>query len=107
MLDRLLKNSNARSMTLAVRKGSYAETAAYGTANVNERNKMILRGVFRQPGKFASRWLFLVVASLFAQDANYVVNTKLVVVNVTVKDKAGRLITNLKQDDFQILEDGV
>jgi len=51
--------------------------------------------------------LFLVTAALIAQEATFVVDTKLVVVNVTVKDKAGRLVTNLKQEDFQILEDGV
>jgi VWFA-related protein len=53
-----------------------------------------------------SRILFF-AAALFAQNAKFTVDTKLVVVNVTVKDKAGRLVTNLKQDDFQILEDGV
>ena len=37
------------------------------------------------------------VASLTAQDATFSVDTKLVVVNVTVKDKAGRLVTNLKK----------
>jgi VWFA-related protein len=45
--------------------------------------------------------------SVSAQEPQFVVNTKLVVVNVTVKDKSGRLVTNLKQEDFQILEDGV
>ncbi|HEV2200930.1 MAG TPA: VWA domain-containing protein [Bryobacteraceae bacterium] len=53
------------------------------------------------------RGLFLVAAALIAQDATFVVDTKLVVVNVTVKDKAGRAVTSLKREDFQILEDGV
>lgn len=54
------------------------------------------------------RALFFVAASfLLAQDATFVVDTKLVVINVTVKDKAGRPITNLKKEDFQLLEDGV
>jgi len=49
--------------------------------------------------------LFFALA-LGAQDT-FVVDTKLVIVNVTVKDKAGRLVTNLKKEDFQVLEDGV
>ena len=56
---------------------------------------------------FVRRSLFFVVAALSAQDARFVVDTKLVVVNVTVKDKSGRPVLNLRQDDFQILEDGV
>jgi len=53
------------------------------------------------------RLVFLAAAALFAQDARFIVDTKLVVVNVTVKDKSGKPITNLKKEDFQILEDGV
>src|ERR1019366_8225864 len=54
------------------------------------------------------RALFFVAASfLLAQDATFIVDTKLVVINVTVKDKAGRPITDLKKEDFQLLEDGV
>lgn len=54
------------------------------------------------------RALFFSVASLLlAQDATFIVDTKLVVINVTVKDKAGRPITDLKKEDFQLLEDGV
>jgi VWFA-related protein len=45
--------------------------------------------------------------SLGAQDANFSVDTKLVVVNVTVRDKAGKLVTNLTANDFQIFEDNV
>ena len=57
--------------------------------------------------KTFTRGLFLAAVALTAQEPNFVVDTKLVVVNVTVKDKAGRLVTSLKQDDFQIFEDGV
>ncbi len=54
------------------------------------------------------RALFFVAASfLLAQDATFIVDTKLVVINVTVKDKAGRPISDLKKEDFQLLEDGV
>jgi len=45
--------------------------------------------------------------SLGAQDVpTFITNTKLVVINVSVKDKAGKPITNLTKDDFQISEDG-
>lgn len=50
---------------------------------------------------------FLVASLLLAQDATFIVDTKLVVINVTVKDKAGRPISDLKKEDFQLLEDGV
>jgi len=50
---------------------------------------------------------FLVAALLLAQDATFIVDTKLIVINVTVKDKAGRPIADLKKEDFQLLEDGV
>ena len=52
-------------------------------------------------------FLALAAYGLSAQEATFSVDTKLVVVNVTVKDKSGRLVTNLKAEDFQILEDGV
>ena len=50
--------------------------------------------------------LFALVSILTAQDANFTVDTKLVIINVAVKDKAGRPITTLKKEDFQIFEDG-
>ena len=54
------------------------------------------------------RGLFFVVASiLMAQDATFTVDTKLVVINVAAKDKAGRPVTDLQKEDFQVIEDGV
>ena len=50
---------------------------------------------------------FAATCILLAQDATFIVDTKLVVINVTVKDKAGRPISDLKKEDFQLLEDGV
>jgi len=41
---------------------------------------------------------FLVAALLLAQDATFIVDTKLIVINVTVKDKAGRPIADLKKE---------
>jgi len=51
--------------------------------------------------------LFLCAATLLAQNDTFTVDTKLVVVNVSVKDKAGRVLSNLKKEDFQIFEDGM
>ena len=51
--------------------------------------------------------LLLVAASLFAQEVTFKTETKLVIVNVTVKDKQGKPITSLKKEDIEILEDGV
>ena len=51
--------------------------------------------------------VFLCTAALLAQDDTFTVDTKLVVVNVSIKDKSGRVITNLKKEDFQLSEDGV
>src|SRR5579872_5163583 len=57
---------------------------------------------------FLKRTFFFLAASfVLAQDATFIVDTKLVVINVTVKDKAGRPITDLKKEDFQLIEDGV
>src|SRR5437868_5195646 len=51
--------------------------------------------------------LLLVAASLFAQDVTFKSDVRLIVVNVSVRDRAGNLITNLKKDDFELLEDNV
>ena len=52
--------------------------------------------------------LFISTATPFhAQDDNVVrVNTELVVLNITVTDKAGQYVPGLKLSDFTILEDG-
>jgi VWFA-related protein len=50
---------------------------------------------------------FLFVQQEFAQEVTFKTETKLVVVNVTVKDKQGKSITSLKKDDIEIYEDGV
>src|SRR5665213_338325 len=50
---------------------------------------------------------FLIASLLLAQDATFIVDTKLVVINVTVKDKAGRPITDLKKAQILAIEDGV
>jgi len=57
--------------------------------------------------------LFLLVAASlltqkeFAQEVTFRTETKLVIVNVTVKDKSGKPITTLKKEDIEIYEDGV
>src|ERR1700733_1784479 len=48
-------------------------------------------------------------AGLLAQDEvapTFKTNTNLVIVNVTVRDKSGKAIENLKKDQFTLLEDG-
>jgi len=52
-------------------------------------------------------FLLFLAASLFAQEVTFKTETKLVVVNVTVKDKGGKPITSLKKDDIEIYEDGI
>jgi VWFA-related protein len=49
---------------------------------------------------------FLFAAALVAQEPTFRVESKLVVVNVSVKDKNGNPITTLKKEDFDVLEDG-
>ena len=51
--------------------------------------------------------LVLIAFSLFAQQPTFRSETKLVIVNLSAKDKSGRPITNLKKEDVEILEDGV
>ena len=51
--------------------------------------------------------IFLAALTLLAQDATFKSETKLVVVNLTARDKSGSPITNLKKEDVEILEDGV
>ena len=49
----------------------------------------------------------LTCLSLFAQDVNFKVESKLVIVNISVKDRSGKPITNLTKNDFIVMEDGV
>src|ERR1043165_4919709 len=52
--------------------------------------------------------LFLNAAVVVAQDDDVVrVNSDLVVLNITVTDKAGQYVKGLKLSDFKIYEDGV
>ena len=53
------------------------------------------------------RLAFFFAAALFAQDPIFRIDSKLVVVNVSVKDKAGNPVTNLNKGDFELLEDGL
>ena len=51
--------------------------------------------------------LMLVAIALLAQDVTFKSETKLVIVDLSVRDKSGRPITNLKKEDIEVLEDGV
>jgi hypothetical protein len=54
-----------------------------------------------------TKLLLLIAASLFAQDVTFKSDVRLVVVNVSVRDRAGNLVTNLTKEDFELLEDNV
>src|SRR3982074_1495480 len=49
--------------------------------------------------------LFIAAALLAQEPPTFRTNTNLVIVNVSVKDKSGTLIENLKKSDFTLLED--
>ncbi len=53
------------------------------------------------------RWLFAAVIAVlaFAQEAKFSATANLVIVNVSVKDRAGKTMKGLKKDDFTLLED--
>ena len=56
--------------------------------------------------------LLLIAAALFtqrefAQEVTFKTETKLVIVNVSVKGKDGKPLTSLKKEDIEIFEDGV
>jgi hypothetical protein len=53
------------------------------------------------------RLLLLFTISVFGQVANFSSETRLVIVDLTVKDKSGKAITTLKASDIEIYEDGV
>jgi len=52
--------------------------------------------------------LTLLYPPLRAQDSDFVFHaeTEIVLVNVTVRDKNGNFVRNLKPEDFNVLEDG-
>jgi len=52
------------------------------------------------------RWLFLCLPALGAAQTLFRTDVKLVNVSVSVRDQAGRLVTDLGQDDFEVTEDG-
>jgi VWFA-related protein len=49
---------------------------------------------------------FVAFQKVPAQVASFTSETRLIVVNVSVKDKAGNPVPNLKKEDFEITEDG-
>ena len=69
----------------------------------------MLTQLTRQPLPFLLVLLCFNAAIVFAQDDDDVVrvNTDLVVLNLTVTDKAGQYVKALKASDFKIYEDGV
>jgi len=50
--------------------------------------------------------LFLLFANVEAQDATFTSNTNLVIIDANVRDKAGKVIPDLKKSDFTVFEDG-
>jgi VWFA-related protein len=53
------------------------------------------------------RLILLIAVALFAQDVTFKTETRLVIVNLSAKDKSGKPVTSLKKEDVEILEDGV
>jgi Ca-activated chloride channel homolog len=69
---------------------------------------MLTRQLTRQPLLFLLVLLCFGATVALAQDDDVVrVNTDLVVLNVTVTDKAGQYVKALKASDFKVYEDGV
>ncbi|MBS1872052.1 MAG: VWA domain-containing protein [Acidobacteria bacterium] len=59
--------------------------------------------------KFGMAGVFALVTAVVAQDqglVKFTSETNLVVVDLYARDKSGKMITDLKRDDFTILEDG-
>jgi VWFA-related protein len=50
--------------------------------------------------------LLLAFASMEAQDASFTSNTSLVIIDANVRSKDGKVIADLKKEDFTVLEDG-
>jgi VWFA-related protein len=53
------------------------------------------------------RLLALLAMSLFGQDVVFKSETRLIIVDLSIKDKSGKPITSLKAGDIEIFEDGV
>ena len=50
--------------------------------------------------------LLLMLARVEAQEPTFTSNANLVIIDVSVKDRSGKVIPDLKQSDFTLLEDG-
>ena len=50
--------------------------------------------------------LATVVTSVDAQEPTFTSNTSLVIIDATVKDRSGKVLSDLKKSDFTVLEDG-
>src|SRR5579862_1271068 len=50
--------------------------------------------------------LFLLLARVEAQQPDFTSNTSLVIIDVNVRDKSGKVISNLTKNDFTLFEDG-
>src|SRR5579863_6422635 len=50
--------------------------------------------------------LFLLFANVEAQDTNFTASANLVIIDATVRDKAGKVVPDLKKSDFTLFEDG-
>jgi VWFA-related protein len=50
--------------------------------------------------------LFLLFANVEAQDASFTASANLVIIDANVRDKAGKVIPDLKKSDFTLFEDG-
>ncbi len=89
-----------RSLTVAARTGAFGDGDSENRSlPVTARNGFV---------PAIAILCALAAIPLFAQNApaTFKSNTNLVIVNVTVRDKSGKPIEDLKKDDFQLLEDG-
>jgi VWFA-related protein len=50
--------------------------------------------------------LFFLFARVEAQDTNFTASANLVIIDATVRDKAGKVVPDLKKSDFTLFEDG-
>jgi VWFA-related protein len=50
--------------------------------------------------------LFLLFANVEAQDTTFTASANLVIIDATVRDKAGKVVPDLKKSDFTLFEDG-